>query len=50
MRALTPWRYTGWYHDLTIGLGVFIMTGLVLVIALLVLPSSESHFRRHRLS
>jgi hypothetical protein len=50
MRALTPWRYTGWYYDLTIGLGVLIMTGLVLVIALLVLPSSKSHFQRNRMS
>ena len=50
MRALTPWRYTGWYHNLTIGLGALIMTGLVLVIALLVLPASESHFQRHRMS
>ena len=50
MRALTPWRYTGWYHDLTAGLGVLIMTGLVLVIALLVLPSPESHFQRNRKS
>lgn len=50
MRALAPWRYTGWYHDLTIGLGILIMTGLVLVIALLVIPSFESHFQRHRMS
>jgi hypothetical protein len=50
MRALTPWRYTGWYHDLTIGLGIVTMTGLVLVVALLVIPSLESHFQRRRTS
>jgi len=50
MRALTPWRYAGWYHDLTIGLGVLVMTALVLVIALLAFESSKSRSWRRRLS
>jgi len=48
MRALTPWRYSGWYHDLTAILGILAMAGLAAALALLLLPSASAHFRRSR--
>jgi hypothetical protein len=48
MRALTPWRFSGRYHDLTTGLGVLTIAGLTAVIVLLALPASASYFRPHR--
>lgn len=48
MKALTPWRFSGWYHDLTTGLGILTMAGLTTAIVLLALPASASYFRPHR--
>jgi hypothetical protein len=45
MRALTPWRFSGWYHAVTVGLGDVIVACLLLVSVLLVLPASGQHFR-----
>jgi len=48
MRTLTPWRYSGWYHDLTATLGILTMASLAAALGLLLLPSASAHFRRGR--
>jgi len=48
MRALTPRRYSGWYHDLTSTLGILTMASLAAALGLLLLPSANAHFRRSR--
>jgi hypothetical protein len=45
MRILAPWRYSGWYHALTVGFGDAIVGCLVLAIILIALPVSGRHFR-----
>jgi mannose/cellobiose epimerase-like protein (N-acyl-D-glucosamine 2-epimerase family) len=48
MRVLTPWRYSGWYHDLTAILGILTLASLAAALGLLMLPSASAHFRRGR--
>jgi hypothetical protein len=42
MRILTPWRYSGWYHDATLVSGflvsAFLPCGIALLLILLLLP------------
>jgi hypothetical protein len=45
MRILTPWRFAGWYHRMTVGFGILIIAGLVAVIVLLALPASRRYYR-----
>jgi hypothetical protein len=45
MRTLTPWRFSGWYHGMTVGFGILIIVGLVLAGLLLALPASGRYFR-----
>ncbi len=45
MRHLTPWRYSGWYHAITVGFGYVSLASLLLAMVLLALPGSGSHFR-----
>jgi hypothetical protein len=45
MDALTPWRFSGWYHSVTVGTGWLAAVALVSVIALLTLSVSSSYFR-----
>lgn len=45
VNELTPWRFSGWYHDMTLGVGVAVAIFLVAGAALLVSPASRHHFR-----
>jgi hypothetical protein len=42
---LTPWRFSGWYHAITIGFGVALILCLVAAAVLLAAPASDSYFR-----
>jgi hypothetical protein len=48
LNALTPWRFSGWYHTMTVGLGVVIAGCLVAVVVLLATPTARAYFRRPR--
>ncbi len=41
---LTPWRFSGWYHGITIGFGTALMICPVTAAVLLAVPASDSYF------
>jgi hypothetical protein len=42
---LAPWRFSGWYHRITIGFGIALMIFPVAAAVLLAVPASGGHFR-----
>jgi hypothetical protein len=45
VNELTPWRFSGWYHSITLGFGIAVAIFLVVGVALLRSPSSNRYFR-----
>jgi hypothetical protein len=43
MNRLTPWRFSAWYHLMTVGFGALILACLVAAIVSLVLPALKPH-------
>lgn len=44
---LTPWRFTGWYHSVTVGSGIASMFFVVSAAILLAVPGSGQLLQRH---
>ena len=44
---LTPWRFTGWYHSVTVGFGIASMFFVVSAAILLAVPGSGQLLQRH---
>jgi hypothetical protein len=42
--ALTPWRFSGWYHGITIGFGSAVAIFLICAAILLAIPPSGKYF------
>ena len=41
---LTPWRFSGWYHNITIGFGIALTIFIIGAVILLAVPSSNTYF------
>lgn len=50
VNQLTPWRFAGWYHVMTMTFGIAIACSIIGLLTLLSLPSSGAFFIRARLS
>lgn len=48
LNSLTPWRFSGWYHGLTVSFGIAICIGVIGIIVLLMSRSSKAYYRAHR--
>jgi hypothetical protein len=50
VNQLTPWRFTGWYHMMTVTFGIAIACSILAALVMLSLPSSNAFFRKVPLS